>query len=60
MLNEFNPIYLLNALVYNTEITVTVHAHQMIPPLVQNLAAFVLLVLLSYGFYNRYRRRKSS
>ncbi|MBN1358990.1 MAG: permease [Sedimentisphaerales bacterium] len=51
---------LLDALVYNTEIKVMTHTHQMIPPLVQNLAAFVLLALLSYGFYTRLRRRKAA
>lgn len=50
---------LLDALVYNTEIKVVTHAHQMIPPLVQTIAAFVLLALLAYGFYTRLRRRKA-
>jgi hypothetical protein len=48
---------LLDALVYSTEIKVITHAHQMIPPLVQNLAAFVLLALLTYGFCTRLRRK---
>jgi uncharacterized membrane protein YraQ (UPF0718 family) len=50
---------LLDALVYNTEIKVITHAHQMIPPLVQTSAAFVLLALLAYGFFTRLRRRKT-
>lgn len=48
---------LLDALVYNTQIEVVSHAHQMIPPIIRNLAALILLALLSYGFYTRYRRR---
>lgn len=48
---------LLDALVYNTEIKVITHAHQMIPPLAQTLAAFALLALLAYGFYTRLRRK---
>jgi len=50
---------LLDALVYNTTIEVVTHAHQMIPPLVQTIAAFILLALLAYGFYTRLRRRKA-
>ncbi len=49
---------LLDTLVFNTELDVVTHAHQMIPPLVQNLAAFTLLALLTYGFYTRYRRKR--
>ena len=52
--------FLLNALVYNTEIEVVTHAHEMIPPLVQNLAAFILLALLAHGFYTRLRARKAT
>ncbi len=52
--------FLLNALVYNTKIEVVTHAHQMIPPLVQNLAAFILLALLAYGFYSRLRARQAA
>ena len=48
---------LLDALVYNTQIEVVTHVHQMIPPIVRNLSAFILLALLGYGFYTRYRRR---
>lgn len=48
---------LLDALVYNTTIEVVSHVHQMIPPLVENLAAFALVALLGYGFYTRYRRK---
>ncbi len=50
---------LLDALVHNTQIKVMTHVHQMIPPLAQNLAAFALLALLSYGFYTRLRRHKA-
>jgi len=50
---------LLDALVFNTEIKVVTHAHQMIPPLVQTIAAFILLALVGYGFYTRLRRRKA-
>jgi len=50
---------LLDALVYGTEIKVISHAHQMIPPLVQNLAAFALLALLAYASYTRLRRAKA-
>jgi len=49
---------LLDALVYNTAIEAVHHAHQMIPPIVENLAAFALLALLGYGFYTRYCRRR--
>lgn len=52
--------FLLNALVYNTRIEVVTHAHEMIPPAVQNLAAFILLALLAYGFYTRLRARKAA
>ncbi len=51
---------LLDALVYNTEIKVMAHVHQMVPPLVENLSAFAFLALLTYGFYDRYRRRKAA
>ena len=51
---------LLDALVYNTTIEVITHAHEMIPPVVQTLAAFVLLALLAYGFYTRLRTRKQA
>jgi uncharacterized membrane protein YraQ (UPF0718 family) len=47
---------LLDVLVYNAEINVISHAHQMIPPIVQNLAAVALLALLAYAFSTRLRR----
>jgi hypothetical protein len=47
---------LLDALVFNTKLEVVTHAHQMIPPLVRNLAAFALLALLAYAFLSRRRR----
>jgi hypothetical protein len=50
---------LLDALVYNTELKIVTHTHQMIPPLIQNLAAFALLALLAYAFYTRLRRRRA-
>ncbi len=50
---------LLDAIVYNTQIEVMTHVHQMIPPVVRNLSAFILLALLSYGFYTRYRRKRA-
>lgn len=49
---------LLDALVYNTAVEVVSHAHHMIPPLVEHLAAFTLLALLAYAFAGRLRRRK--
>ncbi|HPC94395.1 MAG TPA: permease [Sedimentisphaerales bacterium] len=49
---------LLDALVSRMQIETVSHVHQMIPPTVENLAALVLLALLGYGFYTRYRRRK--
>ena len=48
---------LLDALVSRMEIETVSHVHQMIPPLIENLAALVLLALLGYGFCARYRRR---
>lgn len=50
---------LLDALVYNTAVEVVTHAHQMVPPLVENLAAAVLLVLLGYAFVARYRPKSA-
>jgi uncharacterized membrane protein YraQ (UPF0718 family) len=47
---------LLDALVYNTQLEVVTHAHEMIPPLIQNLSAITLLALLTYAFYTRLRR----
>ncbi len=44
---------LLDAFVYNTQIKVMAHAHEMIPPAVQTFAAVILLALLGYGFYTR-------
>ncbi len=48
---------LLDALVSRMEIETGSHIHQMIPPLIENLAAFALLALLGYGLYTRHRRR---
>ncbi|UCD50763.1 MAG: permease [Phycisphaerales bacterium] len=50
---------LLDALVYNAEIKVITHAHDMTSPLAQTIAAVALLALLAYGFYTRLRRRKA-
>ena len=50
---------LLDALVYNTEIKVITHAHEMIPPLAQTSAAVILLALLAYGVYTRLHTRKA-
>lgn len=50
---------LLDALVSRMEIETVSHVHQMIPPFIENLAAFALLALLGYGFYTRYRRRRA-
>lgn len=51
---------LLDLLFYETQIKVVSHAHQMIPPLVQNLAALALIGLLAYGFYTRLRKAKTA
>lgn len=51
---------LLDLLVYGMEIDVVKHTHRMIPPLVQNLAAFALLALLAYAFYTRIRKARTA
>lgn len=49
---------LLDLLFYEMQIEVVSHVHQMIPSLVENLAAFVLLALLAYSFAPRLRRKR--
>lgn len=49
---------LLDALVTNTPIEIVSHAHEMIPTVVRNISAGLLLVFLSYGFYTRWRAKK--
>ncbi len=49
---------LFDALVDNTPLKVVSHAHEMIPPAIQNVSALALLILLGYGFYTRWRSKK--
>jgi len=49
--------FLLDLLFYEMQIEIISHSHHMIPRVVEHLAAFVLLALLTYAFAGRLRRR---
>ncbi len=50
---------LLDAVITGTHIHAVAHAHAMIPPLAENLAALILLALLAYADLSRRLRRHS-
>ena len=49
----------LDALVTNTQIEIVSHAHEMIPAAIRNISAGLLLILLAYGFYTRFRSKRA-